>query len=61
MQDAFQPFAPEKHGAYDVVHVRYFSTLVKGHSLQPLVRNLVGLLSMFEFYTSPPHTTIPYP
>ncbi|KAI4172210.1 MAG: hypothetical protein LQ346_008642 [Caloplaca aetnensis] len=44
VQDAFQPFAPEKHGAYDVVHVRYFSTLVKGHSLQPLVRNLVGLL-----------------
>ncbi|KAL8895747.1 MAG: hypothetical protein Q9207_008033 [Kuettlingeria erythrocarpa] len=59
VQDAFQPFPPDKCGVYDVVHVRYFSTLVKEHSLQPLIRNLVGLLSMFEFQTPPPHTTIP--
>ncbi len=44
-QDVFAPFAAEYWGVYDVVHVRYLSTLVNNRSLGPLIRNLGTLLS----------------
>lgn len=46
VHDVFQPFARDKHSIYDVVHVRYFSTLVDRDSLHPLIQNLISLLSM---------------
>ena len=45
-QDVFQPFAAEFVGVYDVVHVRFFSTLVRPGNLRGLLENLSSLLSM---------------
>lgn len=44
--DVFEPFPAEFHQAYDVVHVRFFMTLVNNESLGPLIRTLMTLLSM---------------
>lgn len=45
--DVFEPFPAEFNQAFDVVHVRFFMTLVNNESLGPLIRTLMGLLSMF--------------
>ena len=50
VQDVFAPFAEEFVGVYDVVHVRFFMTLVVDtEALGPLIRNLMTLLSMCIF------------
>ncbi|KAF2198221.1 hypothetical protein GQ43DRAFT_443550 [Delitschia confertaspora ATCC 74209] len=42
--DAFLPF-PEKHvGRYDVVHVRFFVTLLNPENIQRFIQNVVALL-----------------
>ena len=50
VHDAFMPF-PEHHiGKYDIVHVRFFVTLLKSEDeVQILVENLIALLSGFSF------------
>ena len=45
--DAFTPFAPELLGSFDVVHLRFFITLLNGENIRPLLDNLKTLLSMF--------------
>lgn len=48
MHDAFKPF-PEHHiGSYDIVHLRFFVTLLKSEDeVRGLVENLAALLSEF--------------
>ena len=43
--DAFSSFPFEYHGLYDVVHVRFFMTLLTKESLGLLIGNLRTLLS----------------
>ncbi|TFB00210.1 hypothetical protein CCMA1212_007956 [Trichoderma ghanense] len=43
-QDAFEPFAPELRGSFDVVHLRFFITLLNGENIRPLLDNLKTLL-----------------
>ncbi|PTB66986.1 hypothetical protein BBK36DRAFT_4129 [Trichoderma citrinoviride] len=42
--DAFTPFAPELLGSFDVVHLRFFITLLNGENIRPLLDNLKTLL-----------------
>ncbi len=46
VHDAFAPFPSDHIGAYDIVHVRFFVTLVSKDSVDGLVGNLMSLLSM---------------
>jgi trans-aconitate methyltransferase len=50
VHDAFTPF-PESHiGQYDIVHMRFFVTLLKSEDeVQRLVENLAALLSESQF------------
>ena len=45
VQDAFSRFPRECIGMYDVVHVRYFVTVVCGRNVEGMMRNLGSLLS----------------
>ena len=49
--DAFKPFPQEYLGKYDVVHIRFFCTLVNNEDAQPLLENLVALLSKRKYYS----------
>ncbi|KAI1170441.1 S-adenosyl-L-methionine-dependent methyltransferase [Nemania sp. FL0916] len=42
--DAFQPFAPEFLGSFDVVNLRFFITLLSEENIHPLLSNLKSLL-----------------
>lgn len=44
--DAFEPFRPEHIGAYDIVHLRFFITLLNADNVHRLFANLLTLLSM---------------
>ena len=45
-QDIFKPFPEASLGQYDIVHVRFMLTLVNNKDAEPLLENLVTLLSM---------------
>lgn len=46
VHDAFEPFSPEHHAKYDIVHVQFFLTLIGGHKkFLMALRNLISLLS----------------
>ena len=51
VQDVFAPFPAEHLNAYDIVHIRYFFTLLNPENVEGLVRNLMTLLSMFNACT----------
>lgn len=45
--DAFTPDLPEHLiGAFDIVHIRAIASAVKGNAVEPLLKNLVKMLSM---------------
>ena len=43
--DIFKPLPEELKGKYDVVHLRYFMTIAKDHTVQTVVDNLNAMLS----------------
>lgn len=43
--DAFKPFPQEYLSKYDVVHIRFFCTLLNNEDVDPLLKDLVTLLS----------------
>jgi hypothetical protein len=47
VMDAFAPNLPEHLvGAFDIVHIRATTSAVKGNAVEPLLKNLVKILSM---------------
>ena len=55
VMDAFTPDLPEYLvGAFDIVHIRAIVSAVKDNAVEPLVKNLVKMLSMTlpSFYDS---------
>lgn len=43
--DTFNPFPSEYLGQYDIVHIRFFVTIVNNEDAEPLLNNLMTLLS----------------
>lgn len=43
--DAFKPFPPEYLGQYDIVHIRFFGLIANNEDAEPLLKNLITLLS----------------
>lgn len=52
--DAFKPFPPEYLGQYDIVHLRLFGLVANNENAEPLLKNLITLLSV-----NPADGTIP--
>jgi hypothetical protein len=55
VMDAFTPDLPEHLlGAFDIVHIHAIVSAVKDNAVEPLVKNLVKMLSMTppSFYDS---------
>ena len=46
VHNAFAPFPQEYAGVYDVVHVRFFVTLINEENVAGFIQNLMVLLSM---------------
>lgn len=46
--DAFKPFPQEYLGKYDIVHIRFFATIVNDEDAEPLLDNLIALLSTWQ-------------
>jgi hypothetical protein len=44
--DAFSELSAELVGAFDVVHIRAITSAVKDNHVEPLMKNLVKMLSM---------------
>lgn len=44
--DVFTPFPDEHLGCYDVIHLRFFVTMLNWDNLSPFIENLRTLLSM---------------
>jgi hypothetical protein len=47
VQDSFKPFPTERRGQYDVVNLRSALCYVKNEDAEPLLRNMISLLSTF--------------
>ena len=45
VHDALKPFPEEFRGIYDVVHVRFFVSVIEKGDLARFIGNLMGLLS----------------
>ena len=45
VHDAFAPFPPDRIGMYDIVHLRFFFTLLDPENVQGMLENLMTLLS----------------
>ena len=48
VQDSFAPFPPDHIGTYDIVHIRFFFTLLNSTNVEKLIQNLLTLLSMYS-------------
>lgn len=47
VMDAFTPDLPEHLvGAFDIVHIRAIASAVKDNAVEPLLKNMVKMLSM---------------
>ena len=48
-QNVFTPFPAEQLAKYDIVHLRFMSTLIDSHNLGQLILNVKALLSITVF------------
>jgi hypothetical protein len=54
VMDAFTPDLPEHLvGAFDIVHIRAIVSVVKDNAVEPLLKNLVKMLSMNTSFLLP--------
>ena len=52
-RDCFEPFPQQYIGTFDVVHIRFFRCIVKNNDPEPLLRNLMTLLSVLRYIIVP--------
>lgn len=54
--DVYEDDLPaELRGVYDIVHVRFFLCVIRDGDPRPLLRNLLMMLSMFDFLSHSLH------
>jgi hypothetical protein len=60
VMDAFTPDLPEHLvGAFDIVHIRAIASVVKDNAVEPLLKNMVKMLSMTPLSSMTPYRVIP--
>ena len=52
--DAFDEIPAKYIANFDLIHVRAFAVVIKGGNVNPLLQNLVRMLSMFSLQLLPP-------